>query len=83
MLGAFAASPDGPVAGLGVSANRLTLALLVFPAMWDWYLNWRTRRRRFFTVWEADMLQLGLSLARENTGWLRQSPNLADRLHGR
>jgi hypothetical protein len=80
MLGALAASPEGPVSGLGVPANRLTLALLAFPAVWDWYLNWRARRRGFFTAWEADMLQLGLSLARKDTGWLRQSPGLAQRL---
>jgi hypothetical protein len=80
MLGALAASPDGPVAGLGIPAGKLTLALLVLPPVWDWYLNWRARRRGFFTVWEADMLQLGLSLARAGTGWLRQSPSLAERL---
>jgi hypothetical protein len=80
MLGALAASPDGPVAGLGIPAGKLTLALLAFPQIWDWYLNWRAQRRGFFTVWEADMLQLGLSLARAGTGWLRQSAGLAERL---
>jgi hypothetical protein len=80
MLGALVAPADGPVAGLGIPTGKLTLALLAFPAVWDWYINWRSRRRGFFTVWEADMLQLGLSLARAGTGWLRQSPELAERL---
>ena len=80
MLGALAAAPNGPVGGLGIPAGKLTLALLVFPSVWDWYVNWRARRRGFFTSWEADMLQLGLSLARPDTGWLRQSPGLAKSL---
>jgi hypothetical protein len=80
MFGALAAAPGGPVAGLGVPLDRLCFALLAFPSTWDWYLNWRSRRRGFFTSWEVDMLQLGLGLARRETGWLRQSPGLAERL---
>jgi hypothetical protein len=80
MLGALCAPADGPAGGRGIPAHKLTLALLVFPAVWDWYVNWRARRRGFFTIWEADMLQLGLSLARPETGWLRQSPELAETL---
>jgi integrase len=80
MFGALAAPADGAIAGLGVPVERLTFALLAFPKVWDWYLNWRCRRRGFFTTWEVDMLQLGLSLIRAETGWLRQSPKLARRL---
>lgn len=80
LFGALAAAPDGPVAGLGVPPGKLTLALLIFPAVWDWYVQWRERRRGFYTIWEVNMLQLGLALARSETGWLRQHPNFATRL---
>jgi len=80
LFGALAAAPDGPVAGLGVPPGKLTMALLVFPAIWDWYVQWRERRRGFYTIWEVNMLQLGLALARRETGWLRQRPDLATHL---
>ena len=75
-----AASPDGSVAGLGVPLAKLSVALLVFPAVWDWYVRWRERRRGFFTIWEVNMVQLGLAMTRADTGWLRQRPDLAHRL---
>jgi hypothetical protein len=80
MFGALSADPNGAIGGLGIAADRLGFALLAFPQLWDWYLNWRAHRRGFFTVWEVDMLQLGLSLLRPETGWVRQSPHLARRL---
>lgn len=80
MLGALAAAPDSPVKGYGVPVPNLTLALLVFPAVWDWYLRWRERKRGLFTAWEVDMLRTALALTRKETGWLRQSPELAKRL---
>jgi hypothetical protein len=80
MFGALSAPRDGPVAGLGLSADKLTFALLVFPSIWDWYLRWRSQRRGFFTIWEVDMLRNGIALARPETGWLRQSPELAAEL---
>lgn len=79
-FGALAASPDGPVAGRGVPAEAMTLGLLAFPAVWDWYLTWREARRGFFTAWEADMLELAKALTRADTGWLRQNPRVADAL---
>jgi hypothetical protein len=80
LFGALTASPDGPVAGRGVPATNLAMALLVFPAVWDWYVQWRERKRGFYTVWEVNMLQLGLALTRAGSGWLRQHPVLARRL---
>lgn len=77
VFGALVAAPDSKVAGLGLPASSLTLALLAFPSVWDWYLDWRSRRRGFFTGWEADLLQLGLGLMRPGTGWLSQSPQVA------
>lgn len=80
LFGALSADPDGPAAGFGVSTTSLTFALLAFPPIWDWYLNWRFQRRGFFTCWEVDMLRLGMALCRSGTGWLRQSPELTNRL---
>jgi len=80
MFGALAASPKGEVTGRGLALGNLTFGLLVFPSVWDWYLQWRERRRGFFTAWEVDMLSISLALTREETGWLRQHPELADRL---
>jgi hypothetical protein len=80
MFGALTADPSSPVAGRGVPAQHLTLALLAIPAVWDWYLQWRQTRRGFFTSWELNMLSFGLSLTGKVTGWLRQMPQIAKRL---
>lgn len=80
MFGALAASPSGQVAGRGIPLGALTFGLLIFPGIWDWYLQWRERRRGFYTAWEADMLTIALSLTREETGWLRQHPELIERV---
>lgn len=80
LFGALASAPDGPVTGLGVPPGKLTMALLIFPAIWDWYVQWRERRRGFYTIWEVNMVQLALALARRETGWLRQRPDLAAHL---
>lgn len=77
LLGALSAAADGPVRGRGLPLTQVTLALLVFPSVWDWYLGWRERKRGFYTQWEVDMLRLGQGLTRRDTGWLRQSPDLA------
>ena len=60
--------------------RSLTLSMLVFPTVWDWYIQWRERRRGFYTAWEVDMLRVAQSLARRDTGWLRQRPDLVGRL---
>lgn len=80
MLGALAASPNGEVRGLGVPHSHLTLAMLAFPGVWDWYLQWRESRRGFYTSWEVDMLRIALALTRQETGWLRQHGQLAQRV---
>ena len=80
MFGALAASPRGAVHGFGVELQSLTFAMLVFPIVWDWYVQWRERRRGFFTAWEVDMLRVAIAITRKDTGWLRQSPHLAERL---
>ena len=80
MLGALAAPAHGPVRGLSVAPNELTLALLAFPRIWDWYLTWRERRRGFYTAWEVDMLSALIGLTAPETGWLAQTPSLAAHL---
>lgn len=80
MFGAMIAPADGPVRGNGMSPKALTFAVLAFPAVWDWYLQWREQRRGFYTAWETDMLVIGQAMVREETGWLRQMPQLASRL---
>lgn len=80
MFGALAGDPDPPVAGRGIPPEDLTMALLVFPAIWDWYLQWREAKRGFYTSWEIGMLELGTAFSRRETGWLRQNPELADAL---
>lgn len=80
MFGALASPPCGPVMGHGVPAESLTFALLTVPAVWDWYLRWRERRRGFYTAWEVDMLNIGVALTGAEAGWITQTPSLADRL---
>ncbi|KQN05046.1 hypothetical protein ASE85_07735 [Sphingobium sp. Leaf26] len=80
MFGALAASPKGAVQGCGVPLRNLTFAMLVFPRVWDWYVQWRERRRGFFTRWECDMLRNAMALVRTDTGWIRQHPELTSRL---
>ncbi len=80
MFGALAASPSGAVHGFGVPLENLSFGLLVFPIVWDWCIQWRERRRGFYTAWEVDMLRIAAALTRAETGWLRQSPELAERI---
>lgn len=80
MFGALASDPRSTVKGGGVPLGSLCFAMLVFPAVWDWYLQWRERRRGFYTKWEVDMLSVVLGMTRTDTGWIRQTPALAQRL---
>ncbi|NGO66121.1 hypothetical protein G6N76_20895 [Rhizobium daejeonense] len=76
MFGALAASPTGIVKGRGVPLSQLTFGLLIFPGVWDWYLEWREQRRGFYTKWEEDMLMVAQALTRAEVGWIRQHPEL-------
>ncbi len=79
-FGALAASGDGEIKGAGVPLASLTFAMMVFPKVWDWYLKWREERRGFLTSWEVDLLALAAAFTRSETGWLRQTPAMADKL---
>ena len=76
MFGALAASPAGVVKGRGVPLSQLTFGLLIFPGVWDWYLQWREQRRGFYTKWEEDMLMVAQAFTRAEVGWIRQHPEL-------
>jgi hypothetical protein len=80
LFGALAAAPDSEIRGAGIPLQQLTFALLVIPSVWDWYLEWRRAKRGFYTGWEIEMLMLCGALTREGVGWLRQNPQLAQRL---
>lgn len=80
MFGALLAEPGPPLNGMGVPRDHLCMGLLAFPAVWDWYLQWRESRRGFYTVWEVSMLELAGAMTRRDTGWMRQQPELARRL---
>lgn len=80
LFGALASAPSGRVRGMGLEGAQLTFGLLVFPAVWDWYIRWREQRRGFYTQWEVDMLRLAIAITRKDFGWLRQSPHLAEKL---
>ncbi|WP_413251180.1 hypothetical protein [Shinella zoogloeoides] len=76
MFGALAASPSGMIKGRGVPLSHLSFGLLIFPGVWDWYLQWREQRRGFYTKWEEDMLMVAQALTRAEVGWIRQHPEL-------
>ncbi|HCQ53238.1 MAG TPA: hypothetical protein DIV82_03760 [Brevundimonas diminuta] len=80
LFGALAAAPDSVTAGRGLRPDQLTVALLISPTVWDWYVQWREARRGFYTGWEAEMLLLAAALTRIGTGWLRQNPALREAL---
>lgn len=80
MFGALCAPAGGAVNGRAVSPADLSFAMLLFPRVWDWYLGWREERRGFYTSWETNMLDFAMSLARRETGWLRQNSEMAGSL---
>jgi hypothetical protein len=80
MFGALAGSSRGAVRGHDVPLRDLTFGLLVFPVVWDWYVQWRERRRGLYTAWEVDMLRVAGALTGPAAGWITQTPQLAQRL---
>lgn len=79
-FGAFVAPAESEIQGFGADPACLTFAMMVFPQVWDWYLQWRERRRGFYTKWEIDLLSVAAALTRVETGWLRQTPRISDNL---
>jgi len=80
VFGVFAQPRDGELKGLGTPLSDLTLGLFVFPEIWEWYLSWYLKRRGFFSSAELNVLYELKSHTREPTGWIRQNPQLGNRL---
>jgi len=80
ILGALSASPTRHVRGLGIPVEDLTMALFVFPNIWEWYLNWSLKRRGFYSSSDKWVIYDVKHLTRKPTGWIRQHPKLARRL---
>ncbi|MEO6013263.1 MAG: hypothetical protein ABIQ30_06730 [Devosia sp.] len=79
MFGVLTAGTRSGVRGHGVPLRSLSFGMLVFPAVWDWYVQWRERRRGLYTAWEVDMMRVAAAMTRAETGWMRQTSSLADR----
>jgi len=80
LFGAMVAPSDSAINGLDVPPFKLTLGLLAFPAVWEWFLHWREQRRGFLSESERSILYDAKGLLHKRTGWLRQNPQLAYRL---
>jgi hypothetical protein len=72
---------DVRLRGLGFPESKLTMALLVCPKIVDWYIRFRCEVRGQYTEYVVSLLIHIISMIRPDTGWLRQSPQLALRLH--
>jgi hypothetical protein len=70
---------DVRVRGLGVSDDYLTTALVACPLVVDWFIRFRSARTQY-TSYTIKLLKNFMSLLKEETGWIRQMPHLADRL---
>ena len=67
-LSAIASSPDSEVKGRSIPLRQITFGLLVFPNIWDWHLQWREKRRGFYTSWKQDLLSAILGMTRREPG---------------
>ena len=50
MFGALVSRPESIVAGRGIPLEKLSFAMLIFPAVWDWYVQWRERSRILYPL---------------------------------
>lgn len=71
---------DVRVRGLSVPDEHLTIALIACPLVVDWFIRFRYETRTQYTSYTIKLLKTYMSLLRAETGWLRQMPQLADRL---
>ncbi|MGB4775071.1 MAG: hypothetical protein WBP45_07865, partial [Daejeonella sp.] len=79
-FGALVATPDSPIKGYGIPLSSISMGILIMPRVWMWFIDWRKKRRGFYSAADHTMIQLALSLSRRETGWLRQKHELAHRL---
>lgn len=71
---------DVRMSGLCVPDDHLTLALVACPFVVDWFLRFRFEARTQYSSNTLRLLGIFISMLRSETGWLRQMPQLADRL---
>ncbi len=71
---------DKRLRGLGIPTSQLTLALLVCPLIFDWYVRFKRERRDGSASIAVMLLRNITPLLKDKTGWLRQKPELATRL---
>lgn len=82
-FGAVCLPPDAEnvrVRGLGFPKSQLTLSLLVCPEIVKWYIKFRCEARTQYTDYPIGLLRDFRAMLQPKTGWLRQSPHLAERL---
>lgn len=83
LFGAIRLPPDADdvrLRGLGFPESQLTIALVVCPKIIDWHIKFRCEVRNQYTEYPIGLLHHYISMLRPDTGWLRQSPHLAERL---
>jgi integrase len=71
---------DIKIRGLDFPGEHLTLALLACPLMVDWYIRFKAESRGRYTEYIIKLLYNFKSMLRAGTGWLRQQPQLGQRL---
>lgn len=71
---------DVRVRGLGIPDDHLTVALVACPFVVDWFIRFRFEARTQYSAFTIRLLWNFMSMLRAETGWLRQMPQLADRL---
>jgi hypothetical protein len=77
----LSSAEDVRARGLGVQTENLTLALIACPLVIDWYTRFHCETRNVYTNHMVVLLKSYKSMLRPLTGWIRQQPQLAFRLH--
>jgi len=80
---------DHRLRGMGLNPNFFTLAMFICPDMLHWWIKWKGNRRcdprtpehgPRYTQYESDLMFIIGGLFHEETGWIRQRPDLARHL---
>lgn len=84
LFGALCLPPTGEderARGLGIPTEHLSLAMLACPLLIDWYIRFRYEKRNRYNSESIRFIGSLSSMLRRETGWIRQRPQLASRLH--
>jgi hypothetical protein len=75
--------------GLGLRPELFSLTMFICPAILQWWIEWKGRRRsdpqsshpeEKYTNYEASLVFIISGLFDKDTGWIRQRPDLSDHL---